>query len=95
MPDLPHVASGPDGGGRDGPEQVAITLDLASLPSESTGIVCGVASCLREHMKVGEGFSMSYLSTATAGHVIVYMEELNDAMDALKGVEQNGIQGLC
>ena len=82
--------------GKDGPEQVPITLDLKDLPLESTGIVCGVASRLMEGMKgrIGrEMFNMSYLSTAKAGHVIVYGDELDDAMDALKGAEQNGVGG--
>lgn len=80
--------------GKDGPEQVAITLDLSGLPSESTGIVCGVASKLIDGMKgrVGrEMFNMSYLSTAKAGHVIVYEDELDDAIEALHGAQQNGV----
>ena len=79
--------------GKDGPEQVAITLDLKDLPLESTGIVCGVASRLTDGMKgrIGDIFNMSYLSTAKAGHVIVYMDELEDAMAALRGAEQNGV----
>lgn len=73
--------------GKDGPEQVAITLDLEQLPLESTGIVCGVASRLRDHMahRTSEVFTMSYLSTTRTGNVIVYRDELSDAMDALKG----------
>ena len=80
--------------GKDGPEQVAITLDLAKLPTESTGIVCGVASQLIDGMKGqigGEMFNMSYLSTAKAGHVIVYDDELDEAMEALRGAQQNGV----
>ena len=79
--------------GKDGPEQVPITLDLRDLPLESTGIVCGVASRLTDGMKgrIGDVFNMSYLSTAKAGHVIVYKDELDDALEALKGVELNGI----
>ncbi|KAK3717474.1 hypothetical protein LTR37_005864 [Vermiconidia calcicola] len=78
--------------GKDGPEQVPITLDLKDLPLESTGIVCGVASRLTDGMKgrIGDIFNMSYLSTAKAGHVIVYMDELEEAMDALGQAEQNG-----
>lgn len=74
--------------GKDGPEQIPITLDLRELPLESTGIVCGVSNRLIESMKgkVGsELFNMSYLSTAKAGHVIVYEDELSDAMKALEG----------
>ena len=79
--------------GHDGPEQVPITFDLRDLPLESTGIVCGVASKLMDGMKgrIGDVFNMSYLSTARAGHVIVYRDELDEAMDALKMAEQNGI----
>ena len=78
--------------GHDGPEQVPITFDLKDLPLESTGIVCGVASRLTDGMKgrIGEVFNMSYLSTAKAGHVIVYQDELEEALGALEGAEQNG-----
>jgi len=37
-----------------------------------------------------EMFNMSYLSTARAGHVILYAEEVDDALDALRGAQQNG-----
>lgn len=79
--------------GHDGPEQVPITFDLKDLPLESTGIVCGVASRLMDGMKgrIGDVFNMSYLSTAKAGHVIVYRDELDEALEALKPAEQNGI----
>ena len=82
--------------GKDGPEQVPITLDLMQLPLESTGIVCGVASRLAESMKwwIGEVFNLSYLSTARAGHVIVYRDELDDALEALKGAEENGVDKI-
>lgn len=83
--------------GKDGPEQIAITLDLKELPNETTGIVCGVASRLVDGMKgrIGtEVFNMSYLSTAKAGHVIVYEDELEDAMDALQGIRENGVNGM-
>jgi len=88
----------PDGGedillGKDGPEQIAITLDLKSFPLESTGIVCGVASRLLDGMKGRIGvdlFNVSYLSTAKAGHVVVYEDELEDVMTALHGVLLNG-----
>ncbi|KAI6847253.1 hypothetical protein KC332_g2460 [Hortaea werneckii] len=79
--------------GKDGPEQIAITLDLRDLPLESTGIVCGVASQLIDGMKRrigGEMFDVSYLSTAKAGHVIVYEDELSDVMDSLQEAQQNG-----
>jgi hypothetical protein len=85
--------------GKDGPEQVPITLDLRALPLESTGIVCGVASRLVEGMRgrfggggggsgfsTGGGFEMSYLSTARAGHVVVFEDELEDAIEILQGL---------
>ncbi|KAM0723892.1 hypothetical protein Q7P37_000882 [Cladosporium fusiforme] len=82
--------------GMDGPTQVPVTLDLHSLPLQSTGIVCGVASRLVDGMKgrfgagmglgLPGGFEMSYLSTARAGHVVVYEEELEDAMEVLQGL---------
>ncbi|KAF2768757.1 hypothetical protein EJ03DRAFT_114661 [Teratosphaeria nubilosa] len=82
--------------GKDGPEQVPITFDLEALPTESTGIVCGVASKLIDGMKGKIGsqvFNMSYLSTARAGHAVVYEDELDDALEALKGLEMNGAGG--
>lgn len=74
--------------GTESPEQIPITLDLKNLPLESTGIVCGVSSRLTDGMRgrVGrETFNMSYLSTSRAGHVIVYEDELEDAIAALRG----------
>ena len=79
--------------GHDGPEQVPITFDLQDLPVESTGIVCGVASRLTDGMKgrIGDVFNMSYLSTAKAGHVTVYRDELEEALEALGDVQENGV----
>lgn len=80
--------------GTQAPEQIPITLDLQDLPLESTGIVCGVSSRLADGMKCRIGremFNMSYLSTSRAGHVIVYEDELEDAMEALRGAQQNGV----
>jgi cellobiose dehydrogenase (acceptor) len=74
--------------GNNGQEQIPITLDLKDLPLESTGIVCGVAGRLNDGMKSRvspETFNLSYLSTAKAGHVIVYEHELEDAMTAFRG----------
>nr|POE72975.1 hypothetical protein CFP56_30914 [Quercus suber] len=81
--------------GKDGPGQIPITLDLHQLPTESTGIVCGVASRLIDGMKgrLGHGmFNMSYLSTARAGHVLVYDDELGDAIECLDGAQQTGVE---
>ncbi|KAH7054234.1 ACT domain-containing protein [Macrophomina phaseolina] len=75
---------------------VPITLDLRELPLESTGIVCGVAGRLVGGTRGMNGFEgegsdaveMSYLSTARAGTVMVGREELERAMQALKGADE-------
>ncbi|KAK7706941.1 hypothetical protein SLS57_009455 [Botryosphaeria dothidea] len=75
---------------------VPITLDLRELPLESTGIVCGVAGRLVGGTRGMGGFEgegsdaveMSYLSTARAGTVMVGEEELERAMQALKGADE-------
>lgn len=68
---------------------VPIMLDLRGLPEESTGIVCGVAGRLIASMggKLGGGFNMSYLSTFRAGNVIVREDEVDEAMEALRGFQ--------
>jgi hypothetical protein len=72
-----------------------ITLDLRDLPVESTGIVCGVAGRLvgatTGHFE--SPVEMSYLSTARAGTVMVAEEELERALDALRGAE-NGVSPM-
>ncbi|GME25963.1 carbohydrate-binding module family 1 protein non-catalytic module family cdh [Neofusicoccum parvum] len=76
---------------------VPITLDLRELPLESTGIVCGVAGRLVGGTRGmgafdGEGsdaVEMSYLSTARAGTVMVGEEELERAMEALRGADDD------
>ncbi|WPH03851.1 Hypothetical protein R9X50_00673400 [Acrodontium crateriforme] len=80
--------------GKDGPQQIPITLDLSGLPLESSGIVCGVSSKLINGMKFPMGkdlFNVSYLSTAKAGHVIVYEDELQDALRCLESTQENGV----
>ncbi|KAJ4307798.1 hypothetical protein N0V94_009610 [Neodidymelliopsis sp. IMI 364377] len=71
---------------------IPITLDLRDLPMESTGIVCGVAGRLVGETSEGfqEPVEMSYLSTARAGTVMVAEDELERALEALRGV-QNGV----
>ncbi|KAF2191816.1 hypothetical protein K469DRAFT_556490 [Zopfia rhizophila CBS 207.26] len=71
---------------------IPITLDLRDLPLESTGIVCGVAGRLVGGTagQIESPVEMSYLSTARAGTVMVGEEELNRALDALRGAE-NGV----
>jgi len=66
---------------------VPIILDLRDLPLESTGIVCGVAARLVGRTKMGllDAVEMSYLSTARAGTVMVAEGELDRAMGALSG----------
>ena len=78
---------------------IPITLDLRELPLESTGIVCGVAGklvggTLYESKDCSvhppTAMEMSYLSTATAGTVMVGEQELGKAIQALRGGE-NGV----
>lgn len=71
---------------------IPITLDLRDLPTESTGIVCGVAGRLVGETSDGfrEPVEMSYLSTARAGTVMVAEHEMDRALKALRGAE-NGV----
>ncbi len=62
---------------------VPIFLDLVNLPSEVTGIVCGVAGRLVEDMHLTETFELSYLSTARAGAVILTEEQSTRALAIL------------
>lgn len=66
-----------------------VTLDLRTLPMESTGIVCGVAGRLvgRTTKRLEDAVEMSYLSTARAGTVMVAETELARALDALRGMD--------
>jgi hypothetical protein len=80
----------------DGGEDILLGKDGPELPLESTGIVCGVASRLVDGMRGrfgrgagGAGFEMSYLSTARAGHVVVFEDELEDAMEILQGLGES------
>lgn len=50
---------------------VPIFLDLVNLPSEVTGIVCGVSGRLVDDMSMTATSELSYLSTARAGIVIM------------------------
>jgi hypothetical protein len=63
---------------------VPIFLDLANLPFEVTGIVCGVAGKLVQDMKMAESSELSYLSTARAGAVILPDEQSKRALAILK-----------
>jgi hypothetical protein len=71
---------------------IPITLDLRDLPTESKGIVCGVAGRLVEETSGGfqKPVEMNYLSTARAGTVTVQEHELERALEALRGAE-NGV----
>ena len=64
--------------------QIPIFLDLASLPTEVTGIVCGVAGRLMQEMQMTASSELSYLSTARAGAVILPDEQSARALDILK-----------
>ena len=70
---------------------VPITLDLATLPFDATGIVCGLAQSLSgvaadRGPRLG-AIDMSYLSTARAGTIIVDETDLVRALDALRVAE--------
>lgn len=78
--------------GKDAEVQVPITFDLGAFDVGATGIVCGVAGRLVEGMRgrlvggeEGIGFDMAYLSTARAGHVVVFEAEVEDAVEVLRG----------
>ncbi|KAH7310277.1 hypothetical protein BKA65DRAFT_414030 [Rhexocercosporidium sp. MPI-PUGE-AT-0058] len=78
-------------------ELVPIFLDLAGLPLESTGIVCGVAGKLCEVGRngggggddEGDGAELSYLSTARAGAVILSKGSAGRALEALGPLLEN------
>lgn len=63
--------------------QIPIFLDLTSLPTEVTGIVCGVAGRLVQEMRMTASSELSYLSTARAGAVILPDEQSARALDIL------------
>lgn len=70
---------------------VPIFLDLANLPFESTGIVCGVAGKLVDEMRDLQAMNLeesslpelSYSSTARAGAVVLSSEESVKALNIL------------
>ncbi|KYK61513.1 hypothetical protein DCS_02655 [Drechmeria coniospora] len=72
---------------------VPIFLDLVNLPSEVTGIVCGVAGRLVEDMQMTETFELSYLSTARAGAVILTEEQSTRALTILGPLLEKKNQG--
>ncbi|PNY25326.1 Uncharacterized protein TCAP_04748 [Tolypocladium capitatum] len=69
---------------------VPIFLDLVNLPSEVTGIVCGVAGRLVEDMHMTETSELSYLSTARAGAVILTEEQSTRALAILRPLLDEG-----
>lgn len=66
---------------------VPIFLDFAKLPTETTGIICGIGGMIDSHAKKHglECPGLSYLSTARAGCVLISAEgtQSNDAQDAI------------
>ena len=71
---------------------VPIMLDLAPLPFEATGIVCGIAGRLVGGHSVVQAIEMNYLSTATAGIVVVAENDLEQAIMALRVGEDGAIE---
>jgi hypothetical protein len=65
-------------------ELVPVTLDLRNMPLEATGVVCAVAGKLVQEMRVDEKPGLSYLSTASAGTVIMSPEQAAEALDILR-----------
>ncbi|TWU72158.1 hypothetical protein ED733_003766 [Metarhizium rileyi] len=63
---------------------IPIFLDLLNLPSEVTGIICGVSGRLVDDMKMTATSELSYLSTARAGVVILPEEQSTRALSILK-----------
>lgn len=63
--------------------QIPIFLDFASLPTEVSGMVCGVAGRLIQEMSLTSNFELSYLSTARAGAVILPDEQSERALKIL------------
>ncbi|KAL2889536.1 hypothetical protein HOO65_020078 [Ceratocystis lukuohia] len=63
-----------------------IFLDLTNLPTEVTGIVCGVAGRLLHEMKMESSSELSYLSTAKAGSVILSEIQAKRALEILKPI---------
>ena len=74
---------------------IPITLDLRNLSMESTGIICGVAGRLVGGTagQLVSPVEMSYLSTARAGTVMVFEDELERALEALRGAD-DGLASL-
>ncbi|KAM0335703.1 hypothetical protein ACHAQA_000753 [Verticillium albo-atrum] len=64
-------------------ELVPISLDLAGLPFEATGIVCGVAGRLVQDPVIA-GHGLSYLSTAFASTVVLAPEQAARALEILR-----------
>ncbi|KAK2603476.1 hypothetical protein QQS21_004336 [Conoideocrella luteorostrata] len=63
---------------------IPIFLDLVNLPSEVTGIVCGVSGRLVDDMNMTATSELSYLSTARAGVVILPELQSTRALTTLK-----------
>lgn len=66
---------------------VPIFLDLGMLPTESTGIVCGVGGMVASEAKRQGRYcsEMSYLSTARAGCVLITEAGAEGALAAMQG----------
>ena len=71
---------------------IPITLDLRPLPFEATGIVCGVAGRLSDDRVMVRPIDMNYLSTASAGTVMVNEKDLVEAMEKLRIGADGSIQ---
>ena len=63
---------------------IPIFLDLADLPFEVTGIVCGVAGQVIQDVQMEGSSELSFLSTARAGAVILPDEQSRRALAVLE-----------
>ena len=71
---------------------IPITLGLAGLPFEATGIVCCIASRLVGAQNYIRPLEMAYLSTAKSGIVLVDEKNLEAALQALRLGEDGAIE---
>ncbi|CAM1508218.1 Fc.00g050660.m01.CDS01 [Cosmosporella sp. VM-42] len=85
---LLHVFGDSLVGDTDG-KMIPIFFDLANLPFEATGIVCGLAGRLVQEMQMAESSELSYLSTARAGACILSEEQSIRALSILKPLLSN------
>ncbi|KAG6011354.1 hypothetical protein E4U43_008369 [Claviceps pusilla] len=73
---------------------IPIFLDLVSLPTEVTGIVCVVSGRLVQELKMKATSELSYLSTARAGVVMLPKQQAIKALEILRPLMEPQVQEL-